>query len=77
MANGNLEMRAEGYPFAQQPTFNIDFQTSNIDLTEVRDIIEHNVEIDVRRGIVNLYVEAAAADGYVQGYAKPIFDHLE
>jgi hypothetical protein len=24
-----------------------------------------------------LYVEAAAADGYIRGYAKPVFDHLE
>ena len=29
------------------------------------------------RGIVDLYVEAAAAEGQIQGYAKPIFDHLE
>jgi membrane protein len=77
MATGNLELRAQGYPLAQVPTFNVDFQTSNIDLTEVRSIIEKNVEIDVRRGIADLYVEAAAADGLIQGYAKPIFDHLE
>ena len=77
MATGNLELRAQGYPLAQVPTFNVDFQTSNIDLTELRPIIEKNAEIDVRRGIVDLYVEAAAADGQIQGYAKPIFDHLE
>ena len=77
MATGNLELQAQGYPLAQVPTFNVDFQTSNIDLTEIRTIIEKNVEIDVRRGIVDLYVEAAAADGQIQGYAKPIFDHLE
>ena len=31
----------------------------------------------MRRGIVDFFTEAAAADGYVLGYAKPIFDHLE
>jgi membrane protein len=77
MATGNLELRAQGYPLAQVPTFNVDFQTSNLDLTEFRPIIEKNADIDVRRGIVDLYVEAAAADGQIQGYAKPIFDHLE
>jgi hypothetical protein len=35
------------------------------------------VEIDVRHGIAGLYLEAAAADGYIRGYAKPVFDHLE
>jgi membrane protein len=77
MANGNLELRAEGYPLAVAPTFNIDFQTGNIDLMEFRTIIEKSVEIGVRRGLVDLYVEAAAADGQIEGYAKPIFDHLE
>ncbi len=54
LTNGNLELRAQGYPLAQVPCFNVDFQTSTIDLTEVRTIIEKNTEIDVRRGIVDL-----------------------
>jgi membrane protein len=77
MSTGNLELRAEGYPLAELPTFNADFQTSNLDLTEVRSLIEKNAEIAVRRGVVDLYVEAAAADGQIHGYAKPIFYHLE
>jgi hypothetical protein len=77
MTTGNLELRAEGYPLALTPTFNADFQTINIDLTEVRPLIENNSEIVVRRGFLDLYVEAAAANGHIQGYAKPIFDHLE
>jgi membrane protein len=77
MATGSLTFRAEGYPLAEQPTFNLDLQAENIDLTEVREVIESNIEIDVRRGILDLYLEAAAADGYLQGYAKPVFDQLE
>jgi Virulence factor BrkB/Domain of Unknown Function (DUF748) len=77
MATGNLNLRGEAYPFAEQPTFNLDMQAENVDLTEVREVIESNIEIDIRRGIVDVYIEAAAAEGHVQGYAKPIFDHLE
>jgi hypothetical protein len=77
MTNGSLILRAEGYPLAEQPTFNLDFQTENIDLTEVREIIESDIEIEVRRGILDLYVEAAAAGGHIEGYAKVISDHLE
>ena len=77
MSNGTLELRADGYPFARKPTFNADFQTRNIDLTEVGPLIEKNLEIKVRRGVASLYLEAAAADGQIHGYAKPIFDHLE
>ena len=77
MTNGSLMLRAEGYPLAEQPTFNLDFQTENIDLTEIREIIESDIEIEVRRGVLDLYVEAAAAKGYIEGYAKVISDHLE
>jgi hypothetical protein len=31
----------------------------------------------VRRGVLDFYLEAAAADGHIGGYAKPVFDHLE
>jgi membrane protein len=77
MVDGTLELRAEGYPFASRPTFNVDFETSNVDLTKLKHVIETSVEIEVLRGIVDLYIEAAAADGHIQGYVKPIFDHLE
>jgi membrane protein len=77
MTNGSLELRAEGYPLAPAPTFNLDLQVTNVDLTEVRGLIEDRIEIDVRRGTLDFFTEAAAADGGIQGYAKPIFDHLE
>ena len=31
MATGSLELRVQGYPLAQPPTFNLDFQTTGID----------------------------------------------
>jgi Domain of Unknown Function (DUF748) len=77
LTSGKLELRGEGYPLARVPTFNADFSASHIDLTELRSVIEQATEIDVRRGIVSLYLEAAAADGQIRGYAKPVFDHLE
>lgn len=77
MANGNLVLRAQGYPLSRVPTFDLDFQTCNVDLTEVRGLIENHLQLDVNRGIADLFIEAAAADGYIEGYAKPIFDHLE
>jgi hypothetical protein len=77
MLNGNLALRIEGYPLAQPPVFDLDFQTSNVDLTDFRSLIEHYTQIGVHRGTADLYLEAAAANGLIAGYAKPIFDHLE
>ena len=46
-------------------------------MLRVRIEVEDGIEIDVRRGVASLYLEAPAADGQIRGYAKPIFDHLE
>jgi membrane protein len=77
LTSGELELRAEGYPLAKVPTFNADFSTSKVDLTELRSIIEKAFEIDVRRGVAGVYLEAAASGGRIIGYVKPVFDHLE
>ena len=77
LSNGNLTIHAQGYPLAEVPTFDVDLETANIDLTELRSLIEKHVEINVEKGIADLYVEAAAADGQIRGYIKPIFDHLK
>ena len=77
MADGELALRVEGYPLAEPPAFDFDFQTSKIDLTSFRSLIEHYAGVTVRRGVADLYAEAAAKEGYIEGYAKPIFDHLE
>jgi Virulence factor BrkB/Domain of Unknown Function (DUF748) len=77
LSSGTCQLQAQGYPLAKVPTFNADLSSSYIDLRVLRDIIQKVVDIDVHHGIAGLYVEAAAADGYITGYAKPVFDHLE
>jgi hypothetical protein len=77
LASGKFQLQAQGYPLAKVPTFNADLSSSDVDLSHLRNIIEKAVGIDVRGGVAGLYVEAAAADGYIRGYAKPTFDHLE
>jgi hypothetical protein len=57
MRDGVFELRAEDYPLTEQPTFNPEFETSNVDLSEVRNLIEHNAEIKVERGVVALVVQ--------------------
>ena len=77
LSSGACQLQAQGYPLAKMPTFNADLSSSGIDLRFLRNIIQNVAEIDVRHGTAALYVEAAAADGYIRGYAKPVFDHLE
>jgi membrane protein len=77
LSSGTLRLQAQGYPLAKTPTFNADLSSSRIDLRPLRGLIQKVAEVDVRQGTADLYVEAAGADGYVSGYAKPIFEHLE
>lgn len=77
LSSGACQLRAEGYPLAKVPTFNADLSSSDIDLSVFRSVILKAADIDVRHGIAALYAEAAAADGFISGYAKPVFDHLE
>jgi membrane protein len=75
--SGTFQLQAQGYPLAKVPTFNADLSSRDIDLTALQELIESAVDVKVRRGFADLFVEAAAANGYIRGYAKPIFDKLE
>ena len=52
MSNGSLEFRADGYPFALSPTFNADFQTSNIDARRLQfQVIEDGLCVSTNLAI--------------------------
>lgn len=77
MTHGMMAFCAEGYPLARQPTFNIDAAITDVALTDFHDALEQLATIDVRRGLLNVSLEAAAAHGQIHGYVKPTFDHLQ
>jgi membrane protein len=77
MTSGDLAFSAEGYPLAEMPTFNIDMTVTNLALNELHDWLEELATIDVKRGVLNFSLEAAAAHGEIHGYVKPTFDHLQ
>jgi hypothetical protein len=77
MTTGSLQFRAEGHLLAPEPAFKIECESTNIDLRELRTIIERIIGIGVRSGRADLFVEVVARDGQIQGYAEPVFDHLE
>jgi membrane protein len=45
MANGTLALRAAGYPLAEAPTFDVDFQSNNINLVEVAKPMFDHLEL--------------------------------
>ncbi len=77
MSSGKLSLYAEGFPLAAVPTFNTDVQLKNLELTEINFLLKKYFEVQVQRGTLDFYAEAAAAKGEFKGYVKPILDHLK
>lgn len=77
MDNSPISLAMEFDPFAKQPTFDLDAEIKRMKIAEANNFLQHYTKIKVKKGQFSLYVEAAAADGKIKGYAKPIIEHLE
>ncbi|MCD6046788.1 MAG: hypothetical protein K0S08_435 [Gammaproteobacteria bacterium] len=63
-------------PFAKQPTFKLNASLEKMSIKDTNNFLQHYTKIKVQQGRFSLFVEAAAANGKVKGYAKPIFKNL-
>lgn len=61
----------------QVPDFDLDFSFENVDLTALNDFVKAYTKTDVERGVFSLYAEAAAKDGNLTGYVKPVIQDLQ
>lgn len=63
--------------FAKQPTFYLQVSVENMNIKKANDFLHHYTKVNVKQGWFSLYVEAAAGDGKIKGYAKPIIKNLQ
>jgi membrane protein len=77
LGSGIVFVQAEGYPLAEAPTFNADLEIKKINLMALRPVIRNKLGSDIRRGEMDLAIEAAAAEGKLTGYATPVLDHVK
>lgn len=59
------------------PTFDVNAEVKNTDLTKFNDFLKAYANFDVNKGDFSVYVEAAAKDNAIKGYAKPIIKDLD
>lgn len=59
------------------PTFDVNAEVKNTDLTKFNDFLKAYGNFDVNKGDFSVYVEAAAKDNAIKGYAKPIIKDLD
>jgi hypothetical protein len=71
--NGSLRFD----PLAKQPTFELKATIKQMRIKEANNFLRHYVKFDVQSGLFSFYIEAAAANGKITGYAKPIVKNLK
>jgi hypothetical protein len=59
------------------PDFDYDIKLEHADLTAMNDFARKHAGVDFEGGVLDIYVEAAAKDGAVTGYVKPLATGVE
>lgn len=74
---GTLTVNATLDPSTQKPTFDLDVQASEVALVNFKTLLDTYAPFDLEAGTLELAMELASDDGYVQGYVKPILKQVE
>jgi hypothetical protein len=69
---GTLSCKLKINPLAESPTFDMNAEVKNTNLTKLNDFFEAYAKVDVNKGTFGLYTEIAAKDGQFTGYVKPL-----
>jgi hypothetical protein len=70
-----LDMQLD--PLADNPTFDLNAELTNTQLTEFNEFFEAYGNLDVNSGTFGLYTEIAAKDQKFTGYVKPVINNLD
>jgi hypothetical protein len=74
---GRAKLNMKLDALAGVPTFDLNTSLTGLDITHLNNYLRAYGNFDVQRGTLSLYVEAAAKDGEIDGYAKPIIKDLK
>jgi hypothetical protein len=76
MHTGRLKGHLDIDAYAQKPTFNLDLQLEQVELTTLNSFFDGYASVDVKSGVFEMYAEMAAANGNFTGYVKPLFKDM-
>jgi len=74
---GNATMNMKLDALNKVPTFDLNAELKGLNLVEVNDFLKAYGNFDVQKGTFGVYTEAAAKDGKIIGYTKPIIKDLD
>jgi hypothetical protein len=64
-------------PLEKKPTFDLNAELKGLDIVKLNDFLKAYGNFDVHKGNISIYVEAAAKENKIKGYAKPIIKDLK
>jgi hypothetical protein len=74
---GNLNLDMKLNALAENPTFDMNLEVTELQLKAFNEFIKDQGSLDVVGGTFGLHTEIAAKRGFFTGYAKPVIDGLE
>jgi hypothetical protein len=77
MHSGRFEFDMSLDPQSHRPTFTLATRMLDVHVTELNELTRAYGDFDFEAGQFDLVVELSAKDGYVTGYAKPLFRDLQ
>jgi hypothetical protein len=77
LGGGDLKYQMRLNPMAKNPTFDLNAEMREVDLTALNDFLRAYAKIDVSKGTLNVFTEMAAVDGKFDGYVKPLVKDIK
>jgi hypothetical protein len=77
MESGVFEFDMQFDPQSHRPTFNLATRLLDLDVTRVNALARAYGDFDFEGGRLDFIMEAAVKDGFLDGYAKPLFRDLK
>lgn len=77
MGSGKLHIEGTVNPYAEQPTFALEAQLADLDITQLNDFLKSHANIDAEKGKFSVDTELAASSGEFRGYIKPFIRDLQ
>ncbi|MFI5171518.1 MAG: DUF748 domain-containing protein [Chitinophagales bacterium] len=74
---GRAKLNMKLDALAKVPTFDMNAELNDLNLVELNDFLKAYGKFDVQKGTIGVYTEAAAKDGKIIGYTKPIIKDLD
>jgi hypothetical protein len=75
--DGTMVMNMKLDPLNSVPTFDLNAELSSVDLTNLNEFLKAYGKFDVQKGTIGIYTEAAAKEGKISGYTKPVIKDLD